>query len=82
MCGINGIVSFHASAPPVDMDALIRTRDAMAWLEDRRHIGRHFGMRPWALYILESGGHAIWSARGKGHRFLRLGRRGELVASR
>jgi len=30
----------------------------VAWLEDRRHIGRHFGMRPWALYILEAGGHA------------------------
>jgi asparagine synthase (glutamine-hydrolysing) len=30
----------------------------VAWLEDRRHIGKHFGMRPWALYILEAGGHA------------------------
>lgn len=30
----------------------------VAWLPDRRHIGTHFGMRPWALYILESGGHA------------------------
>jgi asparagine synthase (glutamine-hydrolysing) len=30
----------------------------VAWLEDRRHIGRHFGMRPWALYILEAGRHA------------------------
>jgi asparagine synthase (glutamine-hydrolysing) len=26
----------------------------VAWLDDRRHIGRHFGMRPWALYILEA----------------------------
>jgi len=27
------------------------------WLDDRRHIAKHFGMRPWALYILEVGGH-------------------------
>jgi len=33
----------------------------VAWLEDRRHIGRHFGMRPWALYVLEAGGHATVS---------------------
>jgi asparagine synthase (glutamine-hydrolysing) len=30
----------------------------VAWLEDRRHIGSHFGMRPWALYVLAAGGHA------------------------
>jgi asparagine synthase (glutamine-hydrolysing) len=29
MCGINGIVSVHASAPPVDVDELTRTREAM-----------------------------------------------------
>jgi len=29
MCGINGIVSFHAGAPPVDVDELTRTREAM-----------------------------------------------------
>jgi asparagine synthase (glutamine-hydrolysing) len=29
MCGINGIFSFHASAPPVDNDELTRTRESM-----------------------------------------------------
>lgn len=29
MCGINGIVSFHVDAPPVNLDELIRTREAM-----------------------------------------------------
>ena len=28
------------------------------WLDDRRRMATHFGMRPWALYILEAGGHA------------------------
>jgi asparagine synthase (glutamine-hydrolysing) len=31
------------------------------WLADRRHVGAHFGVRPWALYILEAGGHAAIS---------------------
>jgi hypothetical protein len=30
MCGINGVFSFDSSAPPVDRDSLIRTRDLMA----------------------------------------------------
>jgi asparagine synthase (glutamine-hydrolysing) len=30
----------------------------VAWLDDRRRMATHFGMRPWALYILEAGGHA------------------------
>jgi asparagine synthase (glutamine-hydrolysing) len=30
----------------------------VAWLDDRRRMTTHFGMRPWALYILEAGGHA------------------------
>jgi asparagine synthase (glutamine-hydrolysing) len=30
----------------------------VAWLDDRRRVSTHFGMRPWALYILEAGGHA------------------------
>jgi asparagine synthase (glutamine-hydrolysing) len=30
----------------------------VAWLNDRRRMTSHFGMRPWALYILEAGGHA------------------------
>ena len=29
MCGINGIVSFRAGAPLVDLDELTRTREAM-----------------------------------------------------
>ena len=29
MCGINGIFSFHADAPPFDVDELMRTREAM-----------------------------------------------------
>ncbi len=28
------------------------------WLEERGHVTRHFGMRPWALHLLEAGGHA------------------------
>lgn len=52
MCGINGIVSFHASAPPVDADELTRTREAMrtrgpdaagSWLSADRRVG--FGHR-------------------------------------
>jgi asparagine synthase (glutamine-hydrolysing) len=52
MCGINGIVSFHASAPPVDVDELTRTREAMRtrgpdaagrWLSLDRRVG--FGHR-------------------------------------
>jgi len=30
----------------------------VAWLDDRRHTQQHFGTRPWALHILEAGGHA------------------------
>jgi asparagine synthase (glutamine-hydrolysing) len=30
----------------------------VAWLDDRRHMTTHCGMRPWALHILEAGGHA------------------------
>jgi asparagine synthase (glutamine-hydrolysing) len=30
----------------------------VAWLDDRRRMATHFGMRPWALYVLEAGGHA------------------------
>jgi len=29
MCGINGIFAFHADAPPIDVDELMRTREAM-----------------------------------------------------
>jgi asparagine synthase (glutamine-hydrolysing) len=34
------------------------TMPNVAWLDDRRRVTTHFGMRPWALYILEAGGHA------------------------
>src|SRR5262249_4880511 len=30
MCGINGIYAYDRNAPPIDRDALVRTRDAMA----------------------------------------------------
>jgi asparagine synthase (glutamine-hydrolysing) len=30
----------------------------VTWLDDRRHVTRHFGPRPWALHILEAAGHA------------------------
>ena len=32
------------------------------WLAERRHVNKHFGMRPWALYLLEAGGHFPVSA--------------------
>lgn len=52
MCGINGIVSFHADAPAVDLDELTRTREALrsrgpdaagTWLSADRRTG--FGHR-------------------------------------
>jgi len=48
MCGINGIVAFGGNAPPVDIDELTRTRDAMRsrgpdaagiWLSPDRRAG-------------------------------------------
>src|SRR5258708_3598602 len=52
MCGINGIVAFHRSAPPIDLDELTRTREAMrvrgpdaagTWLSSDLRVG--FGHR-------------------------------------
>src|SRR5438874_5234337 len=52
MCGINAIYAFHPSAPPVDLEELVRTREAMRsrgpdaagqWLSDDRRVG--FGHR-------------------------------------
>jgi len=52
MCGINAIYAFHPSAPPVDVEELTRTREAMRsrgpdaageWLTDDRRVG--FGHR-------------------------------------
>jgi asparagine synthase (glutamine-hydrolysing) len=28
------------------------------WLKQQGHVTKHFGMRPWALHLLEAGGHA------------------------
>ena len=48
MCGINAIYAFHPSAPPVDVEELMRTREAMRlrgpdaagqWLTDDRRVG-------------------------------------------
>jgi asparagine synthase (glutamine-hydrolysing) len=48
MCGINGIFAFHADAPPIDVDELTRTREAMrmrgpdaagVWLSPDRRVG-------------------------------------------
>jgi asparagine synthase (glutamine-hydrolysing) len=48
MCGINGIFSFHAGAPPVDVDELTRTRESMrtrgpdaagSWISPDRRAG-------------------------------------------
>jgi asparagine synthase (glutamine-hydrolysing) len=41
-------------------DAILKRRKTgftipnVAWLDDRRDIGKHFGMRPWALYVLRA----------------------------
>ena len=41
-------------------DAILKRRKTgftipnVAWLDDRRDIGKHFGMRPWALYVLRN----------------------------
>jgi len=52
-------------APKVPLPDAVLTRKKtgftipnVAWLDDRRRMATHFGMRPWALYILEAGGHA------------------------
>jgi asparagine synthase (glutamine-hydrolysing) len=48
MCGINAIYAYRASAPPVDLDELVRTREAMhtrgpdaggAWLSGDARVG-------------------------------------------
>ncbi len=33
----------------------------MSWLAEHRHAAKHFGMRPWALYLLEAGEYATIS---------------------
>jgi len=48
MCGINGIVSLHPNGPPVDVEELTRTREAMRtrgpdaaglWISNDRRVG-------------------------------------------
>jgi asparagine synthase (glutamine-hydrolysing) len=53
----------RAPRPPLPAAILTRKKSGFtipnaAWLDDRRRVTTHFGMRPWALYILEAGGHA------------------------
>jgi len=53
----------RAPKVPLPREVLTRKKTGftipnVAWLDDRRRMATHFGMRPWALYILEAGGHA------------------------
>lgn len=63
MCGINGIFSFGAAAPPIDSDELLRTREAMirrgpddagAWVSADGRIG--LGVRRLAILDLSPTG--------------------------
>ncbi|MDP9191683.1 MAG: asparagine synthase (glutamine-hydrolyzing) [Acidobacteriota bacterium] len=63
MCGINGIFSYSAAAPPVDSDELVRSRECMrsrgpdaadAWISDDRKVG--LGHRRLAIIDLSAGG--------------------------
>jgi asparagine synthase (glutamine-hydrolysing) len=63
MCGINGIFAYGASAPPVDREELIATRDSMrrrgpdagdAWFSDDGRVG--FGHRRLSIIDLSEGG--------------------------
>ncbi|HEY4593515.1 MAG TPA: asparagine synthetase B, partial [Thermoanaerobaculia bacterium] len=82
MCGINGILRLADSAPPVDGDELLRTRDAMtargpdgcgAWIAD----GGRVGLASRRLAILDlsaAGAQPMASADGR----LRLVMNGEI----
>ncbi|MEA2336151.1 MAG: hypothetical protein QOE82_158, partial [Thermoanaerobaculia bacterium] len=53
----------RAPRSPLPREVLTRKKTGftipnVAWLDDRRHLTTHFGMRPWALYVLAAGGHA------------------------
>jgi asparagine synthase (glutamine-hydrolysing) len=63
MCGINGIFSYSAAAPPIDPDELVRSRECMrsrgpdaadAWISDDRKVG--LGHRRLAIIDLSAGG--------------------------
>src|SRR5437762_9405576 len=73
MCGINGILAYGESAPPVDEAELLRTRDHMAkrgpdgaghWIAPDRRIG--LGHRRLAIIDLsETGAQPMTSADGR-----------------
>ncbi|HEU4888648.1 MAG TPA: asparagine synthase (glutamine-hydrolyzing) [Thermoanaerobaculia bacterium] len=63
MCGINGIYAFSPSAPPVDADELLRSRECMrsrgpdaadVWIDEQRRVG--LGHRRLAIIDLSAGG--------------------------
>src|SRR5688572_32083828 len=63
MCGINGIFSYSAAAPPVDPDELLRSRECMrsrgpdaadSWISDDRRVG--LGHRRLAIIDLSAAG--------------------------
>ena len=73
MCGINGILRLTGSAPPVDRDELLRTRDAMtsrgpdgagAWIADDGRVGLA-SRRLAILDLSEAGAQPMASADGR-----------------
>jgi len=73
MCGINGILRLADSAPPVDRDELLRTRDAMtargpdgcgAWIADGGRVGLA-SRRLAILDLSEAGAQPMTSADGR-----------------
>ena len=73
MCGINGILRLADSAPPVDRDELLRTRDAMtargpdgcgAWIADDGRMGLA-SRRLAILDLSEAGAQPMTSADGR-----------------
>ena len=73
MCGINGILRLADSAPPVDRDELLRTRDAMtargpdgcgAWIADDGRVGLA-SRRLAILDLSEAGAQPMTSADGR-----------------
>jgi asparagine synthase (glutamine-hydrolysing) len=75
MCGINGILRLADSAPPVDANELLRTRDAMtargpdgcgAWIADDGRVGLA-SRRLAILDLSEAGAQPMASADGRFH---------------
>src|SRR5688500_2776730 len=63
MCGINGIYAYSPSAPPVDAEELLRSRECMrsrgpdaadVWIDDQRRVG--LGHRRLAIIDLSAAG--------------------------